>query len=65
MKQLVYPQYTTPDKYEIRDTSAPEIEHDDEVLIKVITASVNPVDVKRADGLMKLFQKDEYAGLKI
>ncbi|KAK7208501.1 alcohol dehydrogenase [Myxozyma melibiosi] len=60
MKQLVYPTYTTPDKYEFRQTSKPEIKKPDEVLVKVIAASVNPIDVKRAHGDVKILMKDPF-----
>lgn len=38
----------------------PTIEKPDELIIKVQGASVNPVDVKKANGVLKMALKDEY-----
>lgn len=53
MRQLVYPTYTSPDKFKFRTIAKPEISGPTEVIVKVYAASVNPVDVKRASGMMK------------
>ncbi|GFG06162.1 2-methylene-furan-3-one reductase [Aspergillus udagawae] len=38
----------------------PEIQDPKGVLIKVHAASVNPIDVKKADGILKFLQKDAF-----
>lgn len=62
MKAIIYPQYGPPDALELRKVEMP-LPQDDEVLVKVQAASVNPLDwhrmrgdpflIRLVDGLLK------------
>lgn len=58
MRALAITAYTTPNKYIIADLPVPVLENSDTVLIKVHAASINPIDVKRAVGMMKVMKSD-------
>ena len=58
MRALAITAYTTPNKYIIADLPVPALESSDTVLIKVHAASINPIDVKRAVGMMKMMKSD-------
>lgn len=60
MRAIALAKYCKPDEYEVATLPTPEITKPDEVLIKVHAASVNPVDVKLASGMMKAMKKDTY-----
>jgi NADPH:quinone reductase-like Zn-dependent oxidoreductase len=47
-----------PSEYQLLDFPQPEITEPTDVLIKVHAASVNPVDLKKADGIFKMALKD-------
>ena len=49
MKAIVYPKYGSPDVLELREVEKP-IPQDDEVLVKVLAASANPLDWHRMRG---------------
>jgi NADPH:quinone reductase-like Zn-dependent oxidoreductase len=60
MLSINIPAYSKPSGYQLSELSMPEIQDPKDVLIKVHAASVNPVDVKKADGIVKFLQKDTY-----
>lgn len=60
MRSLAIPKYSSPDQYEIIDLPAPAITSPDHVQIKVHAASINPVDVKLASGLAKMFETAKF-----
>lgn len=55
--------YVEPSKYEIKQQPKPTIEKPLDVLIKVHASSINPIDVKRASGVMKPIVLDPYDNL--
>ncbi|KAJ5086826.1 hypothetical protein NUU61_008133 [Penicillium alfredii] len=72
MRSLNISSYSKPSEYQVSDLPKPELHSPKDVLVKVYAASINPIDVKRADGALKLALKDsefvtcaeEYIGLK-
>ncbi|TQW03288.1 alcohol dehydrogenase [Cordyceps javanica] len=60
MLSITAPKYTNPDGYELSELAKPAVSQPTDVLIKVHAASINPVDVKKADGVMKMAIKDTY-----
>ena len=58
MRALAITAYTTPNKYVIADLPVPAEEGNDSVLIKVYAASINPIDVKKAVGMMKMMKSE-------
>ncbi|CCT63235.1 related to oxidoreductase [Fusarium fujikuroi] len=60
MLSITAPNYTSPSGYEISTVPRPIIIADNEVLIKVHAASINPVDVKKAAGVFKMAIKEEF-----
>lgn len=58
MLSLNIPSYTPPSGYQLSELPEPEIHNSKDVIIKVHAASINPVDVKKADGVLKLALKD-------
>jgi hypothetical protein len=54
MKALVLAKYCKPSDYNIATVPTPRISKPDEVLVKVHSASINPLDVKMASGLGKM-----------
>jgi NADPH:quinone reductase-like Zn-dependent oxidoreductase len=53
MQSIHITEYTSPDGYKLGELPAPAIEDPRDVLVKVHAASVNPIDVKVANGAMK------------
>ncbi|KAL3486587.1 chaperonin 10-like protein [Aspergillus germanicus] len=49
-----------PSEYQLLEFPRPEITEPRDVLIKVHAASVNPVDLKKADGIFKMALKDSF-----
>lgn len=60
MRAIVLSHYCTPDSYSIATIAVPQISNPSELLIRVHAASVNPIDVKMANGLMKMMYKAPY-----
>ncbi|GAA97186.1 uncharacterized protein L969DRAFT_84388 [Mixia osmundae IAM 14324] len=58
MKAVVVPKYNAP--LEFTELPKPTIKANDEVLIKVAYASLNPIDYKRADGMLKIIKSDTF-----
>ncbi|RHZ59239.1 NADP-dependent oxidoreductase [Aspergillus thermomutatus] len=60
MLSINIPTYAKPSGYELSELPKPQIQDPQDVLIKVNAASVNPIDVKKADGILKLALKDPF-----
>lgn len=58
MKAVTAPKYTKPDGYELTEQPKPTIKEPTDVLIKVHAASINPVDVKKVEGVFQMAVKD-------
>lgn len=61
MLSITAPKYTNPDGYELTKVPKPAVAQPTDVLIRVRAASVNPIDVKKVDGMMKMAIPDKYA----
>lgn len=59
MLSVTAPTYTSPSGYELSTVPRPTVTGDNDVLIKVHAASINPVDVKKAAGVFKIAIKEE------
>ncbi|KAJ5472612.1 hypothetical protein N7530_006613 [Penicillium desertorum] len=60
MLSLNIPSYSKPSGYQVSDLPKPELSDPKDVIIKVHAASINPIDVKKADGMLKLALKDTF-----
>ncbi|KAI9924847.1 hypothetical protein MW887_006704 [Aspergillus wentii] len=60
MLSLNTPTYSPPSGYQITDLPKPKLNSPDDVIIKVHAASINPVDVKKAGGMLRMAFKDEF-----
>ncbi|KAB8262371.1 chaperonin 10-like protein [Aspergillus pseudonomiae] len=60
MLSINIPSYSDPSGYILSELPAPEITDSKDVLIKVHAASVNPVDLKKAEGVLKAALKDTF-----
>lgn len=58
MLSLNIPSYSNPSGYQVSDLPKPQLDNSKDVIVKVHAASINPIDVKRADGALKLAMKD-------
>ncbi|KAL1875613.1 hypothetical protein Plec18167_005549 [Paecilomyces lecythidis] len=52
--------YSKPAEYQLLELPRPEITDPKDVIIKVHAASVNPVDLKKAEGVFKIALKDSF-----
>ncbi|KAJ6026903.1 uncharacterized protein N7446_004495 [Penicillium canescens] len=52
--------YTSPLGYQLSELPKPELRATKDVIIKVHAASINPIDVKRADGALKMALQDPF-----
>ncbi|OQE09613.1 hypothetical protein PENVUL_c006G06670 [Penicillium vulpinum] len=52
--------YSNPSGYQLSELAKPELSDSKDVIIKVHAASINPIDVKRANGMLKLALKDSF-----
>lgn len=59
MQAITASKYTNPDGYELTAVAKPTVAQPTDVLIKVHAASINPIDVKKADGAMKMAIQDK------
>ena len=50
--------YSSPSEYQVSELPKPELSDPNDVLIKVHAAGINPIDVKKASGVLKLALKD-------
>ncbi|KAJ5680552.1 hypothetical protein N7536_011691 [Penicillium majusculum] len=60
MLSLNIPSYSKPSGYQVTELTKPELSDPKDVIIKVHAASINPIDVKKADGMLKLAVKDSF-----
>jgi NADPH:quinone reductase-like Zn-dependent oxidoreductase len=56
MRALALSEYCKPSEYNIATLPTPKISKSDEILVKVQSAAVNPIDVKLASGLGKTME---------
>lgn len=60
MNAIITESYSEPSGYQIARIPSPVISDPSELIIQVNAASVNPIDVKKAAGVLKAALKDEY-----
>ncbi|KAJ5306484.1 hypothetical protein N7508_005499 [Penicillium antarcticum] len=60
MLSINIPHYTNPSGYQLSKLPKPELRSAQDVIIKVHAASINPIDVKRAGGALKMAMKDAF-----
>ncbi|OBT61007.1 hypothetical protein VE03_09726 [Pseudogymnoascus sp. 23342-1-I1] len=60
MLSLNIPYYSEPSGYCLSELPSPKLSDPDDVIIKVHAASINPVDVKKADGIFKFALRDSF-----
>jgi NADPH:quinone reductase-like Zn-dependent oxidoreductase len=58
MLSICIPSYTKPSGYGLAKFPKPVVEADTDVVIKVHAASINPIDLKKADGALSIAVKD-------
>jgi len=58
MLSLNIPSYSKPSEYQVSDLPKPQLDEPKDVIVRVHAASINPIDVKRADGALKLALED-------
>jgi hypothetical protein len=58
MLSICIPAYTKPSGYGLAKLPKPVVDAETDVVIKVIASSINPIDTKKADGIMKMVLKD-------
>jgi NADPH:quinone reductase-like Zn-dependent oxidoreductase len=61
MLSIATPAYSDPSRYEVVELPRPTVSEPTDVLIQVHAASINPIDVKLAAGMLKMAVTDEYA----
>lgn len=50
--------YSKPSEYQVSELPLPGLVNSKDVIVRVFAASINPIDVKRADGALKLAVTD-------
>ncbi|KAL3422720.1 hypothetical protein PVAG01_06876 [Phlyctema vagabunda] len=60
MQAIALDKYSKPSEYKLATLPTPEIQKPTEILIKVHAASINPIDVKLANGMAKALSKDSF-----
>lgn len=58
MLSLNISSYSKPSEYQVSELPQPGLASSKDVIVRVHAASFNPIDVKRADGALKLAVKD-------
>lgn len=58
MLSLNISSYSKPSEYRVSDLPQPGLVDSKDVVVRVYAASINPIDVKRADGVLKFAVKD-------
>lgn len=59
MRSVIATKYTDPSGYQIANMPRPTVTADTDVVIKVHAASINPIDVKKVSGFLKMAVKEE------
>ena len=59
MLSLNTPTYSPPSGYQLSELPKPVLKDSNDVIINVHTASINPIDVKKVSGILKMGIKDE------
>lgn len=59
MLSLSISSYSKPSEYRLSKLPKPDLVDSKDVIVRVYAASINPIDVKRAAGALKLAVKDE------
>lgn len=59
MLSLNTPTYSAPSGYQLSELPKPVLEDSNDVIIRVYAASINPIDVKKANGMLKMAMTDE------
>ncbi|OQV01303.1 hypothetical protein CLAIMM_06684 [Cladophialophora immunda] len=57
---VTVPSYTDPSGYQLSELPRPAVTEPTDVVIRVHAASINPIDVKKASGVLKFALKDEF-----
>ncbi|KAJ5679153.1 hypothetical protein N7462_007397 [Penicillium macrosclerotiorum] len=60
MLAITAPEYTDPSGYQLSTVPCPTVTDAKDVLVRVHAASINPVDVKKADGIFKMAVKETF-----
>ncbi|KAJ5112133.1 hypothetical protein N7532_000178 [Penicillium argentinense] len=60
MLSLSIPSYTQPSGYQLSELPNPKLGDAKDVIVKVHAASINPIDVKKASGALKMAIKDAF-----
>lgn len=60
VKAVTVDVYGEPSTYKLTNIAKPTLQEPTDVLIKVHGASINPIDVKKANGIMKALKKDTF-----
>ncbi|KAL4807990.1 hypothetical protein BDV18DRAFT_158110 [Aspergillus unguis] len=60
MLSLNISSYSKPSEYQLSELPKPSLVDKKDVIVRVYAASINPIDVKRASGALKLAVKDEF-----
>lgn len=63
MLSVTIPSHSDPSAYQLSTLAKPIINNSTDVIINVYAASINPIDVKKAGGALKLALSDEYIKL--
>ncbi|KIV95833.1 hypothetical protein PV10_03439 [Exophiala mesophila] len=60
MMSVIAPSFTDPSGYQIAELPRPVVTEPTDVVIRVHAASINPIDVKKAAGVLKMAVKEEF-----
>ncbi|PHH91698.1 hypothetical protein CDD83_10615 [Cordyceps sp. RAO-2017] len=60
MLSVTAPTFTDPSRYELSKMPRPTVTEKTDVVIRVHAASINPVDVKKADGVFRMAMKEQF-----
>ncbi|KAG5921286.1 hypothetical protein E4U42_005911 [Claviceps africana] len=61
MQAVILPTtYSDPSGYQLSSVPRPEVTDPSDVVVRVHASSINPIDVKKASGLMRLLAKDSF-----
>lgn len=63
MLSITTPSFSDPSAYQLSTLAKPTATNPTDVVIKVHSASVNPIDVKKASGALKLALSEEFVNL--